>query len=244
MIKRTKEGIKKVWASIALLSIEMIVVLGLFLASLWIFIYTARKIFIIKDQTLDNFRNYLDPLEGPMMNKVMYFFTYLGKHEFLIPANLILIAYYLFIKKHKWYSIKIPAIAITSLLLMFGLKNFFGRSRPGDPLLEDVHGLSFPSGHALMAVTFYGLLIYIIFKHVENKNIKWASIIFLLLLIFTIGFSRIYFNVHYTSDVIAGFAMGFLWLVIGVYALNFLEKFSKRKVSPVVQEPQVPIGLK
>ena len=61
----------------------------------------------------------------------------------------------------------------------------------------------------------------------------------LLALIITISFSRIYLRVHYDSDVIAGFCVGILWLVICVSVLNRLEQFSRKKVNPVVQQPAV-----
>jgi undecaprenyl-diphosphatase len=165
--------------------------------------------------------------------------TFLGKHEFLIPANLVLIAYFLFIRRHRWYSIKVPAIALSSLALMYVLKNLFGRERPLVPLLEQARGLSFPSGHALMSVTFYGLLAYIAYKSVKNKAAKWTLVIFLLVLIHLIGFTRIYLRVHYFSDVLAGFATGFIWLAFSIWMLNRLEKFSRRKLNPVVQEGSV-----
>jgi undecaprenyl-diphosphatase len=164
----------------------------------------------------------------------MLFFTALGKHTFLIPANIALIIIFLFIKQHRWYSIKVPAIGLSSLALMFLLKNIFGRHRPDIPLLEEARGLSFPSGHALMSVTFYGLLIYIVWKMVKRKWLKWTLVILLALLINVIGFSRIYLRVHYASDVLAGFATGFLWLVFSIWALNRIEKFSNKKVDPVV----------
>jgi undecaprenyl-diphosphatase len=133
----------------------------------------------------------------------------------------------------------VPAIALSSLALMFGLKHLFDRNRPLIPLLEEARGLSFPSGHALMSVTFYGLLIYIVFKGFKNKPLKWTLIAMLLALILIIGFSRIYLRVHYASDVIAGFCVGLLWLVICVWVLNRLENFSKKEVNPVVQQPAV-----
>jgi membrane-associated phospholipid phosphatase len=240
MFKRISARVKKFWAALALLSVEMIIVLGLFLGALVLFVNMIRRVFFLHNNRFDGkVFTYLDKHVSPENNQVMVFFTYLGRHEFLIPANLLLIAYFLFIKKHKWYSIKIPAIAISSLALMFGLKNLFDRDRPLVPLLEEARGLSFPSGHALMSVTFYGLLIYIVFKGFKNKAFKWTLISMLLLLILTIGFSRIYLRVHYASDVIAGFCVGLLWLVICVWILNKLENFGKQKVNPVVQEPAV-----
>ena len=238
MFKRLSARVKKFWAALALLSIEMIIVLTLFGGALVLFVYMIRRVFFLRNNQFDDkVFAYLDNHVSSDNNQLMLFFTFLGKHDFLIPANLILIAYYLFIKKHRWYSIKVPAIALSSLALMFGLKHLFDRERPLVPLLEEARGLSFPSGHALMSVTFYGLLIYIVFKNVKNQSLKTTLIILLLALILTIGFSRVYLRVHYASDVIAGFSVGLLWLVICVAVLNKLEKYSQRKVNPVVQQP-------
>ena len=222
----------------ALLSVEMTIVLCLFVIALAAFLYITRRIFILNKTKLDDrvfefLRNHVNERN----NDIMQFFTFLGTHLFLIPANLLLIAYYLFVKKHKWYSIKIPAIALSSMGLMFLLKNFFSRARPEIPLLSEAKGLSFPSGHALMSITFYGLLIYIIFKNVRKKELKWTLIILLMVLIIIIGFSRIYLRVHYASDVLAGYCIGFLWLAFTVWMLNKMEKYSRRKFDRIVEQP-------
>ena len=237
MVKRVRERIRKFWAALALLSVEMLVVLAIFIGSLIAFVLITRRIFHLKNEKLDfQVFDALEPYVNETNNNIMLAITFLGKHDFLIPANLALIAYFLFIKKHKWYSIKVPAIALSSLALMFILKNLFGRARPLIPLLEEARGLSFPSGHALMSITFYGLLIYLAWKNLENKSLKWSIIGFLLVLILLIGFSRIYLRVHYTTDVMAGFATGFLWLVFSIWMTNRMEKYSKRNVDPVVKE--------
>ncbi|MBA2745612.1 MAG: phosphatase PAP2 family protein [Flavisolibacter sp.] len=75
---------------------------------------------------------------------------------------------------------------------------------------------------------------------VKHTAIKWAAITFLILLIIIIGFSRIYLRVHYTTDVIAGFCVGFLWLVFAIHTLNKMEKFSRKKLDTVVSEEPVP----
>jgi undecaprenyl-diphosphatase len=171
---------------------------------------------------------------------VMNFITFFGKHEFLIPANLLLIAYYLFLKKQKWYSIKIPAVALSSFLLMFGLKNLFGRERPANQLLEVATNFSFPSGHALMGVTFYGLMVYAVWHSVKNLTWRWIFIVFLILWVLVIGFSRIYLRKHYFSDVMAGYCIGFLWLVFAVWLLNKMEKYSRRKFNSAVEQSPLP----
>ena len=240
MVKKVKERIRKFWAGLALLSVEMLVVLAVFVGSLIAFVLITRRIFYLRNEKLD-FKVFhaLEPYVNATNNKIMLGITFLGRHEFLIPANLILIAYFLFIKKHRWYSIKVPAIALSSLALMFVLKHLFGRPRPLIPLLEEARGLSFPSGHALMSITFYGLIIYLIWHNVQNKPLKWSLIGFLLVLILLIGFSRIYLRVHYPTDVMAGFAMGFLWLVISISIINRIERYSKRNVEPVLKESSV-----
>jgi membrane-associated phospholipid phosphatase len=238
MFRRLSCRIKKFWAGLALLSVEMSVILVLFVIALVAFVYITRRIFILNKTQFDQRAfNYLSHLVSPRNNDIMLFFTFLGTHEFLIPANLLLMGYFLVFKKHKWYSIKVPAIALSSLGLMFALKFVFHRNRPSIPLLEAAKGLSFPSGHALMSVTFYGLLIYIVFKFVENRELKWTLIVLLLCLILIIGFSRIYLRVHYASDVIAGYCIGFLWLVFTVWLLNNMEKYSQRKLGQVVETP-------
>ncbi|MDB5252178.1 MAG: hypothetical protein JWP27_1347 [Flaviaesturariibacter sp.] len=238
MFRRVSKGVKKFWAGIALLSVEMSVILAIFVLSLVVFVYLVRRVFVLQNNGFDQkVFDYLGQYVTPFNNKLMLGITFLGKHEFLIPANLLLIGYFLFVKKHKWYSIRVPAIALSSLALMFILKNLFGRERPLIPLLQSAKGLSFPSGHALMSMTFYGLLIYITWHSVKDRRLKWTLIGLLFVLILLIGFSRIYLRVHYTSDVLAGFAMGWLWIVVSLKVIRAIEKQGQKQIDPLVQKP-------
>lgn len=240
MFGRLSKGVKKIGAGLALLSAELIVVLVVFIFSVIAFIFITRNIFILKNEQFDyKVFDFMKTYVSESNNQIMLFITFLGSHIFLIPANIVLIIYFLFIKKHKWYSIKIPTIAISSMLLMFFLKNLFGRHRPDIPLLKEAHGLSFPSGHAFMSITFYGLLIYIVWKTIKPKGLKWILAILLAILILFIGFSRIYLRVHYPSDVLAGFTTGFLWLIISLWVLRRIEIFSNRNVDPVVESETI-----
>lgn len=240
MFRHISTRVKKAWAAAALLSAEMVLIVLIFLLALLSLAYLIRKVIVLQETNFDQrVFGFLQQHISKENNDVMLFFTFLGTHKFLIPANLALIAYFLFIQKHKWYAIKIPAIALSSLALMFGLKHFFHRQRPGVPLLFHAEGLSFPSGHALFSVTFYGLLVYIIYKGVKHNGLKWSLISFLLLLMLIIGFSRVYLRVHYATDVIAGFCVGIIWLVLTIWLLNQMEAYSRRKLNPIVQEPKV-----
>jgi membrane-associated phospholipid phosphatase len=161
-------------------------------------------------------------LKRKSFTRIMLLVTQLGKHQFLIPANILLIFYFIFFKRQSWFSISVAAIALSSLVLMLTLKKLFRRKRPGSPLLKPVRGLSFPSGHAIFAVTFFGLIIHIIrVVRPFGENI-W--IILLVILIIAIGFSRIYLRVHYASDVLSGFVIGIAWLMISLAVLEKVQK--------------------
>jgi undecaprenyl-diphosphatase len=84
-------------------------------------------------------------------------------------------------------------------------------------------GLSFPSGHAIMSMTFYGLLIYIFNHSVEHPALRIILCGLLVVLVLLIGFSRVYLRVHYASDVLAGFIIGFLWLLISLVTVAKIE---------------------
>ena len=72
----------------------------------------------------------------------------------------------------------------------------------------------------MISMAFYGYLIYLIYKYVKNKYIKWISIILLSILIWAIGISRIYLGAHYTSDVFGGFLISISYLVIFISTVN------------------------
>jgi undecaprenyl-diphosphatase len=238
MVKRLSKKVKNIWASVALLSAEVLLIVVLFLFSLLSLAYLIRKVIVLHNTGFDEaVFAFLKPYVSETNNRLMLFFTFFGTHKFLIPANLCLIAYFLFIRKHKWYSIKVPAIGLSSLGLMFGLKHFFGRPRPDVPLLFKADGLSFPSGHALFSITFYGLLVYLLYHALKNRGVRWTVISMLVILMLIIGFSRVYLRVHYASDVIAGFCVGFMWLVFAIWLLNRMERYSKRAIDPGVQQP-------
>jgi undecaprenyl-diphosphatase len=226
MIKNLKNKLSLFLKKLSLFSIEVFVLIFVFFVALVTFILLAKNIFVGNTYAFDaNAFVFIDAHVSNINTQVMKFLTFLGTHTFLIPANLLLIAWFFFVQKKKWWSIKIPAVALSSLLLMFLLKLIFERPRPSDPLLAKAAGFSFPSGHALMSVTFYGLLLYIFLQNVKNKGWQLCLIAFFISLILMIGFSRIYLRVHYTSDVIAGFSVGIIWLIVSLWILSKIENY-------------------
>lgn len=134
----------------------------------------------------------------------------------------------LIIKKKKLMGILIWVNLACSGLLNQILKRLVQRPRPTEYRLIEENGYSFPSGHSMVSAAFYGFFIYLIFKNIKNKYIKWISIILLSILIALIGTSRIYLGVHYTSDVMAGFVISLSYLVIFTSIVNdYLDKPEK-----------------
>ena len=136
--------------------------------------------------------------------------TSVGGTIFLICVTIIIL---LTIKNKKiGLSICLNLIIITALNQL--LKNILQRPRPTEFRIINESGYSFPSGHSMVSMAFYGFLIYLIYKYVQNKKIKYTLITILSILIFFIGISRIYLGVHYTSDVLGGFLISISHLII------------------------------
>ena len=144
------------------------------------------------------------------------FITNFGGAIFLIIATIIL---FILIKNKKIGSSIISNLVIVTILNKL-LKNILQRPRPNEYRIVEETGYSFPSGHSMASMAFYGYLIYLIYKYVKNKYLKWTLIVLLGILICTIGISRIYLGVHYTSDVLGGFLISISYLVIYISAVN------------------------
>ena len=144
------------------------------------------------------------------------FITNLGGAIFLIGLTALLI---ILIKNKKiGLSILVNLAIVTGLNQL--LKRILQRPRPTEFRIVEETGYSFPSGHSMVSMAFYGYLIYLIYKYVENKYIKWSLICLLSCLVILIGTSRIYLGVHYTSDVLGGFLISISYLVIYISAVN------------------------
>lgn len=146
------------------------------------------------------------------------FITNFGGASFLIIISVILF----FLIKNKKIGIAIWGNLVIATGLNIVLKRILQRPRPDEFRIINESGYSFPSGHSMISMAFYGFLIYLIYKNIKNKYLKWILIAILMLLIISIGISRIYLGVHYTSDVLAGFLIAISYLIIYT---NIVKKF-------------------
>lgn len=139
--------------------------------------------------------------------------TYAGSYM-LIGGTSLLSAASFYIHRHTEKIIPLFTIIGGSAATTYAIKHLFSRARPLTEAFYLETGSSFPSGHATFAMALYGFFIYITWK-ADEHHLKNPLIIFLAILIFLVGLSRLYLGVHYLSDVLGGYLVGFIWILIG-----------------------------
>lgn len=155
--------------------------------------------------------------------KFMMLISFIGSARFYFIIAPFLI-WYLVRRKH-WIELCALVIAILgSVLLNHLLKISFGRIRPYEYFLVEQGGFSFPSGHSMNTLSFYGMAAYL---YLRNKKLDARKVLIWLITIIFIGlmgFSRIYLGVHWPTDIIGGFSAGFIWLYICILGVEYVHK--------------------
>lgn len=162
--------------------------------------------------------NFLINLRSKPMDTFMKTITKFGNTMSVI----IILAIFVFIlKKDDGYLLVMNTVCVVSANQV--LKHIIRRPRPDHLRLVKEKGFSFPSGHSMVSIALYGILIYIVNKNIKNKTLKIILIALLSLLILFIGLSRIYVGVHYPSDVLSGYILATVItiLVIDYYNTHF-----------------------
>lgn len=162
--------------------------------------------------------NFLINLRSKPMDTFMKTITKFGNTMSVIIILAILV---FILKKDDGYLLVINTVCVVSSNQI--LKHIIRRARPDHLRLVKEKGFSFPSGHSMVSIALYGILIYIVNKNIKNKTLKIILISLLSLLILFIGLSRIYVGVHYPSDVLSGYILATVItiLVIDYYNTHF-----------------------
>ncbi len=206
------------------ITLRFILALVLFSITLLIFAVIANEIVLEHENSFDQniFRN-LQSIVSPATTRFMQAITFFGSANFLFGAYIVLICFYI-IKRKSQLALDVAMIGLSSTGILFLLKDIFKRQRPLDPLIQQVSGFSFPSGHSFSSFTFFGIIIYIIWQ--TNIQKFWKILIALILFSFAtiIAFSRVYLRVHYPSDVVAGFCLSIAWLMLSLWLLHKADR--------------------
>lgn len=165
-------------------------------------------------------------VKGLQTESSITFFTYFTKLGSAIGVITTLIISLLVFWKKRYYAAMIvyPMAILTTHLVNKGIKEVVKRSRPSLNEALDALGYSFPSGHAMLSIMTFGFLAYIIaanWKSVAGKN---GITILMGILIVLIGLSRVILNVHYPTDILAGYCAGGILLIIAIYCHRLLTE--------------------
>jgi undecaprenyl-diphosphatase len=219
--------------SVGLWVSELISVAAVSFLCIWAFARITSK---LQTNRLQPFKtdlrimNFLDLRQSSFLTKVMTTVSSMANFKGItIIAGSLTFAFFKS-KKNRVYSFEIPVVSIGCEILNLIFKSKYKRIRPTGHALR-VRGWSYPSGHAMASISFYGFLIYLLtYKSKFPKGFVVGGTMVLVVLIFLIGLSRSYLKAHFPSDVVAGYALGFLWLVASLSTVHQLEKWMKEGV--------------
>lgn len=177
-----------------------------------------NKNIMISDGVFYNFVNKY--LINDNMTPFVMLITQLG--DVLCIIVITILSLFVVRKKKINFSIIINLIIVTVLNVF--LKLIFVRPRPDFGVLVEETGYSFPSGHSMISMAFYGYFVYLIYNHIRNRKVKVILISIISIIILLIGISRVYLGVHYITDVIGGFCFSVAYLIIYTSIINKIIK--------------------
>ena len=198
--------------------IFLFALVGLFLA-LFGFVESADGLRRIDEVGHDLLYGLIGPHEA-LMTAVTFF----GNNA-TITTLVVVVALGLLLAKRLGLAVRVLVASGGGGLVVVSLKHLIQRARPLDTVIP-ADGFSFPSGHAFASTVFYGMMIYLVWRLTDRP---WARALATGLgagVILAVGLSRVYLNVHYLSDVAAGWAIGLAWLIASVLLVGAVERKS------------------
>ena len=179
----------------------------------------------------DYFTERIQALHTPNLTRFFRTVTHLGDRIAYVILT-IGVALFFFLTSKRWkFAVQTVLVLLLSSLSNVVLKQVIQRDRPTLEHLVAVNSLSYPSGHAMSAMAFYGFLSYLCLRSGMSFGFKVACITILALLILLIGVSRIYLGVHFPSDVLAGYIGGLIWVTFCAIMFNVLDLYRSQGTS-------------
>jgi membrane-associated phospholipid phosphatase len=194
------------------------------------FIWLAGAIFANRFITIDDeLIAWLHALWGPISDQVMLFFTTIG--EPLVLGLFVVVVALALWRRGRWIDAAGLVVAAAGCAALNQLlKSVYQRARP-DLFPGPFHltSYSFPSGHAMGAIVCYGMLAFLGARLLRQPRHRVALVLVAALLVLGVGLSRIYFGVHFPTDVLGGFIAGAIWLVISIQIVRVAEWYARRR---------------
>lgn len=177
--------------------------------------------------------------------KIFLLITYFGSWPIIMSLGAVIFIILFLLNEKRRALFFVSSVAITVGVYSI-LKLVINRTRPdiGYSLIPR-NGFSFPSGHATMSIVFYGLLGYLIYRVCQKRWQKLLVITATLATVYFIGFSRMYLGVHWSSDILAGWAVGLSILIFAITLLVEQERFApnKKKISLLPKKTIATIAI-
>ncbi|WCK56460.1 phosphatase PAP2 family protein [Aneurinibacillus sp. Ricciae_BoGa-3] len=162
--------------------------------------------------------------ESPALTFIMKFFTFIGSTPCVAVLAILVMVFLYKVLHHRMELIVFLVVVVGTPLLNVLLKSLFRRQRPTIHRLIEQAGYSFPSGHSMEAFAFYGVLTFLLWRHIPTRPGRTLLLIFSALMILAIGVSRIYLGVHYPSDVLGGYFVSAFWLGLTIWIFQWYQE--------------------
>lgn len=196
-------------------------------SSIFIILFMIWTIFVLKGTFLTFDYQIFAFIHHYLLSDILTFFlkmiTYMGSAWFLGIITLMILCFF----KNKFIGIRLGINLFLVSMLNLLLKNIFLIPRPDTLTLISENGFSYPSGHAMTSLAFYGFLIYLVYQKMKPSILKKMIILLFILLIFLIGFSRIYLGVHHFSDILGGYLISLAYFILFI---KLSQKLGMEKV--------------
>jgi len=160
----------------------------------------------------------------------------INSNFFIVPARLISVGFdiavlfvvtiavaaVLFILHYRRYSILLLGAMTGDALIVDFCKTLIASTRPINQIIP-LTNFSFPSGHVMGVIVFFGIIVFIVWREWESFKVKFAVGTLFIFLVCLVGFDRLYLNVHWLSDVIGAVFLGFFWLTFCIFVFDYLK---------------------
>lgn len=162
------------------------------------------------------------------LNQLMNIVTNIGNEITIAIITIAIVLFLIYKKEYVKNKMFVLAMALGGVGMEI-LKYIIKRPRPITMTIPET-GYSFPSGHATVSMVLFGMLIVMFKDKIKNKTNRIFFISINVLLILAIGFSRLYFNVHYLTDVLGGYTLGLIAILLSEYLTKKLKFMKKKKL--------------
>ncbi len=179
-----------------------------------LFAFAVLLVCVIKDCTAgfdDPIREWFYSLRSPALTGAAIVITTLANKYVIIGLCLLLL---IIPRTRMTFGIPLSAGALVTMLGNSLTKHLVERPRPEVVHLVTEHGFSFPSGHSITSMFFYGFAIWLVWRYVGNQRAKWILTILLAIPPLLVGPTRVYLGVHYPTDVLGAWCLGFAAIVL------------------------------